>query len=509
MVAWLAWACAVQGTDHWRTPGTGHALQPRRPRRQPGHGAWTHWGSWSACSSSCGEGASVRGRRCIRFPEEEQCNGKARQYRVCQREACPQGSIPFRALQCSLYNGKPVLGAQEPDRWEPFYGAPNLCDLNCLAAGHNFYYTFGRVLDGTPCAPESQGLCISGRCLRAGCDGLLGSEAQVDACGVCNGRNESCVLVQEVFRADSPASGFFGYLNVTRVPAGARHIKVTDRSRNYLALMSADQRYLLNGNWAIDDPGEYKAAGTRVRYSRRADQEESLEAEGPTREDLLVMVLFFQEDHQGIHYQFWRPRQRFRHAQGDPLPLRQPQVREAEGAPLAVGERRLSPGTTAALLAGPHFPYARKSDSRRPPGEPTPAPPRGPTHPGRCGSCEAPKGRSQRIHHYCGSDFVFRAWILSKQPVGQETRYDLQVKEAYRNRFPLGHREYLWVPNTCDCPPLTEQREYVLMARRHVNFEHTRNRLLLPHGGYARSWSPREDLQLREAAKYCGAATGQ
>lgn len=31
-----------------------------------------------------------------------------------------------------------------------------------------------------------------------------------------------------------PWTGFFGYKNVTQIPAGARHIKVTDRSRNYL-----------------------------------------------------------------------------------------------------------------------------------------------------------------------------------------------------------------------------------------------------------------------------------
>lgn len=43
--------------------------------------------------------------------------------------------------------------------------APNLCDLNCLAEGHAFYHSFGRVLDGTPCTPGAQGLCIAGRCL--------------------------------------------------------------------------------------------------------------------------------------------------------------------------------------------------------------------------------------------------------------------------------------------------------------------------------------------------------
>ncbi|KAJ6644794.1 hypothetical protein lerEdw1_013545, partial [Lerista edwardsae] len=164
------------------------------------------------------------------FPEEEPCKGKSRQYRVCEldvstlappkwcadacwspffcpRQDCPAGSIPFRAIQCSLYNGKPILESQVQYQWVPFHGAPNLCDLNCLAVGHNFYYTFGRVLDGTRCSPQSQDLCISGQCLRVGCDGILGSDAQADACGICNGKNESCIFVQQVFQAAFPSSG--------------------------------------------------------------------------------------------------------------------------------------------------------------------------------------------------------------------------------------------------------------------------------------------------------------
>lgn len=31
--------------------------------------------------------------------------------------------------------------------------------------------------------------------------------------------------------------GYFGYMNVTKIPAGATHIKVTDKSRNYLGRM--------------------------------------------------------------------------------------------------------------------------------------------------------------------------------------------------------------------------------------------------------------------------------
>ena len=41
----------------------------------------------------------------------------------------------------------------------------NLCELSCLALGHNFYYNFGHVLDGTSCDKEPGAVCVNGRCL--------------------------------------------------------------------------------------------------------------------------------------------------------------------------------------------------------------------------------------------------------------------------------------------------------------------------------------------------------
>ncbi|XP_019599727.2 ADAMTS-like protein 5 isoform X3 [Rhinolophus sinicus] len=322
-----------------------------------GSGEWTLWGSWSPCSSSCGRGLSVRSRRCIRFPREELCWGNTHEYRLCQLPDCPPGAVLFRDLQCSLYNGHPVLGPQKTYQWVPFYGAPNQCDLNCLAVGHAFYHSFGRVLDGTPCSPGSQGLCVAGRCLSAGCDGLMGSDAREDHCGRCGGANDSCLLVQRVFR---DAGAFAGYWNVTLIPEGARHIRAAHRSRNHLALMVSDGSYVLNGNWAVSPPGTYEAAGTRVVYTRATGSEETLHAAGPTSQDLLLQVLL-QEPNPGIEFEFWLPRERYgpfqEQAQALSWSLRQPQPREVEPqppetpvSPAAIPPRTLtpSPGETPA-----------------------------------------------------------------------------------------------------------------------------------------------------------------
>ncbi|NXK57172.1 ATL5 protein, partial [Chauna torquata] len=327
---------------------------------QPAWGAWGPWGPWSACSSSCGDGVALRTRRCLRSAEEEPCTGDPRQYRLCQLQGCPGGSVPFRAMQCSLYDDKPVLGTPARYRWVPFYGAPNVCDLNCLAVGHNFYYTFGRVLDGTRCGPGSPDLCIGGRCLvgprgdrsprvpgphpcpdtlswlpqSVGCDGILGLGAQPHACGRCDGGQDGCLFVHRLFQGTEPSSGYFGYMNVTKIPAGATNIKVTDKSRNYLALMTSDGHYVLNGDWSIAWPGPYEAAGTRLLYARAPDGTESLEATGPTDEDLHVLVLL-QEPNPSIEYEFWLPRGHPQPGPGDTSPLRQPQPRGAGSPPPA------------------------------------------------------------------------------------------------------------------------------------------------------------------------------
>ncbi|PNI16769.1 ADAMTSL5 isoform 7 [Pan troglodytes] len=271
-----------------------------------GPGEWTPWVSWTRCSSSCGRGVSVRSRRCLRLPGEEPCWGDSHEYRLCQLPDCPPGAVPFRDLQCALYNGRPVLGTQKTYQWVPFHGAPNQCDLNCLAEGHAFYHSFGRVLDGTACSPGAQGVCVAGRCLSAGCDGLLGSGALEDRCGRCGGANDSCLFVQRVFRD--------------------------------AALMGGDGRYVLNGDWAVSPPGTYEVAGTHVVYTRDTGPQETLQAAGPTSHDLLLQVLL-QEPNPGIEFEFWLPRERYSpfqaRVQALGWPLRQPQPRGVEPQPPA------------------------------------------------------------------------------------------------------------------------------------------------------------------------------
>ena len=56
-----------------------------------------------------------------------------------------------------------------------------------------------QVTDGTECRPYSNSVCVRGKCVRTGCDGIIGSKLQYDKCGICGGDNSSCTKVVGTF----------------------------------------------------------------------------------------------------------------------------------------------------------------------------------------------------------------------------------------------------------------------------------------------------------------------
>uniref|UniRef100_A0A803J5Z0 ADAMTS-like 5 n=1 Tax=Xenopus tropicalis TaxID=8364 RepID=A0A803J5Z0_XENTR len=429
---------------------------------------WSVWHSWSPCSRTCGGGAAVRTRTClIRDQGSPMCPGEMRQYQVCNTQDCPSGVADFRHFQCSAYNKKPLMGNYF--RWVPFYSGQSDCELSCLAEGQNFYYNFGRVLDGTSCHSDYDGLCINGQCLKIGCDLILGSEEKTDICGVCGGKNISCRHYHNVYTTKYPPSAL--------------------RNRNY--------HYVINGNWAISYPGVYNVAGTKVHYKRAADNQETFESQGPTSEDLHIMVLFT-EQNLGIEYEYWLPKDYYIQHQRDRSSLQE--YGEVSVPPTHPSTTQPTPKTTAQILTH----HIKKQPQARLQRENTEwNQVKESIENSKCGKCKKVKGRQNKVKQYCQKDFVFRGRVLSKKTVGKETCYDIQVVMTYKNNFPILRREYIWVPNTCDCPYMSEKREYIIMARRHVNYEHTLNRILLETHSFVRPYSPKEDKMLRDLDKEC------
>ncbi|XP_077568957.1 ADAMTS-like protein 5 [Stigmatopora nigra] len=504
--------------DSARDPySEGLSARSTRTRRQLYfRNEWASWSGWSVCSRSCGSGASVRTRTCItRNPVGGPCGGDPRQYRICNTKECPPGSGDFREMQCAAFNGRQLVTGNT-FKWTTFHGGSNPCELNCLASDHNFYYNFGRVLDGTACDKVPGSVCVNGRCLKPGCDSILGSKEKEDACMVCGGKNTTCLHHRSVYQSNGlQAGGPFGYNEVAKIPAGATHIRVTDNSGNYLALQNGHSQFVINGNWKISVPGEYPIAGTKLLYRRSADTWESFEVPGPTQEDLHLMVLATGRN-PGIEYEYWLPPDQYdlhhgrsplrqAHQSGNYIPRQQPTI------PTTTATTTRSP----AVITHPHRSVVRpQKPARHPPSNPIlpPRQEREENHrnllpqpsPGRhCGKCRRVKGRRERHRQYCQKDFIFRARVLGKLYRGEETRYDVQILHTYRNGFRLEHREFLWVPNVCDCPNLERGKQYILMVRRHINYEHTLNRILLEEDSYVVPYRPREDELVQQLQSLC------
>ncbi|CAF97869.1 unnamed protein product, partial [Tetraodon nigroviridis] len=182
-----------------------------------------------------------------------------------------RGRVP--SGQCAAFDSQEFMGRLY--NWEPFteVGADKQCELTCRPAGYRFYVRLAeRVRDGTPCFNVTSGdVCVEGRCTTEGCDGILGSGAVVDKCGLCGGREASCRKVTGSFQNLTVPHGYHKILDI---PAGATFITVTERraSPNYLAMRSGTGASVVNGRWAVDPPGEYRAGGTTFTYTRPRDR---------------------------------------------------------------------------------------------------------------------------------------------------------------------------------------------------------------------------------------------
>ncbi|CAB1323371.1 unnamed protein product, partial [Coregonus sp. 'balchen'] len=126
-------------------------------------------------------------------------------FRSCNTEPCPRGQRDFREEQCSQFDGKHfnINGLPPTVRWMPKYSGilmKDRCKLFCRVTGTMAYYQLkDRVIDGTPCGPDTYDICVQGLCRQAGCDHVLNSKAKNDKCGVCGGDNSSCKTLAGTF----------------------------------------------------------------------------------------------------------------------------------------------------------------------------------------------------------------------------------------------------------------------------------------------------------------------
>uniref|UniRef100_A0A8C1WKR6 ADAM metallopeptidase with thrombospondin type 1 motif, 17 n=1 Tax=Cyprinus carpio TaxID=7962 RepID=A0A8C1WKR6_CYPCA len=275
------------GSDKWCRAGE---CVSKTPIPQHVDGDWSPWSTWSMCSRTCGTGACFRQRKCDNPPVE---------HKVCEGPPCSKGLPTFRDQQCQSHDRQP--SKKKSQMWTAVIDDEKPCALYCSPIGSDAPVLVAeRVLDGTPCGPYESDLCVSGKCQKIGCDGIIGSSAKEDRCGICNGDGKSCKIV----KGDFNHSKGMGYIEAAVIPVGARRIKVVEDkpSHSFLALKDSSKRSI-NNDWKIELPGEFELAGTTVRYVRRGLWEK-MSAKGPTKTPLHLMVLLFHDQTYGIHYEY-------------------------------------------------------------------------------------------------------------------------------------------------------------------------------------------------------------
>ncbi|NXC29407.1 ATS7 metalloproteinase, partial [Campylorhamphus procurvoides] len=274
-------------------------------RPEPIDGGWSSWGSWAACSRSCGAGVQSAERHCNTPTPKyggRYCLGERKRFRICNVRPCPPDKPSFRQVQCSQFN--PMLYKGKLYKWTPVPNNINPCELHCRPE-HEYFAEKLRdaVVDGTPCYERdaSRDMCINGICKNVGCDYEIDSHAVEDRCGVCHGDGSTCHTVHKTFE-DSEG---LGYVDIGIIPVGAReiHIEEVAEAGNFLALRSEDpEKYFLNGGWTIQWNGDYRVAGTTFTYKRTGNWE-NLTSPGPTVEPVWIQLLF-QETNPGVRYQY-------------------------------------------------------------------------------------------------------------------------------------------------------------------------------------------------------------
>ncbi|XP_043933862.1 A disintegrin and metalloproteinase with thrombospondin motifs 9 [Protopterus annectens] len=268
----------------------------------PTDGSWGAWSPFGACSRSCGGGIKTSLRECNR-PEPRNggryCVGRRMKFKSCNTNPCPMQK-DFRDDQCAQFNGRHLNmnGISANVTWVPKYSGILLkdrCKLFCRVAGSSSYFQLrDRVIDGTPCGPNTNDICVQGLCRQAGCDHVLNSKARRDKCGVCGGDNTSCKPVAGTFN-----TAIYGYNRIVRIPSGATNIDVQQHSYsgrpeddNYLALANHHGEFLINGHFVVSMfKRDIKVGNAVIEYSGSGHAIERINCTDRIEEELEVQVL--------------------------------------------------------------------------------------------------------------------------------------------------------------------------------------------------------------------------
>ncbi|XP_060073667.1 A disintegrin and metalloproteinase with thrombospondin motifs gon-1-like [Ylistrum balloti] len=267
-------------------------------RKDPVNGGWGQWAAWGSCSNECGVGLRQRARSCDKPVPKfggRLCTGEEEQIETCTSEVCTT-YIDIRGLQCTVLDSLPVRSSR--NTWLPYQSDKEdlLCSLTCISNTTGEVATFKDIPmdNGSPCKYDPPyGICMDGKCVAVGCDGVINSTVSEDACGVCGGNGSECKTVKGHFHRKLAYAGRNDvYQQILVLPKGSRGINVSEskRSAHFLALKDPYYgSYPLNGHGKPGRSKKFVANGAWFIYTSKWNLE-SLESMGPLRKDLHLMV---------------------------------------------------------------------------------------------------------------------------------------------------------------------------------------------------------------------------
>ncbi|XP_003374445.1 putative thrombospondin type 1 domain protein [Trichinella spiralis] len=107
-------------------------------------------------------------------------------------QQCGKKKSNYRQEKCAEFDSVPYRGSII-DHWEPVESPRNPCALICRAQMYGLTVKFQeKVTDGVQCFHNDNYVCIDGKCLLVGCDGIVNSGKKLDDCGICDGNGTSC-----------------------------------------------------------------------------------------------------------------------------------------------------------------------------------------------------------------------------------------------------------------------------------------------------------------------------
>ncbi|XP_064652603.1 ADAMTS-like protein 5 [Lineus longissimus] len=483
---------------------------------------WTAWSRWTACAT-CGQRVTRRYRECVGQLEDhtvfrvktEECPGVSRVYKPCDNKPCVRQQAGSRKYQCSIkatqrsvpehFIGKP---------WNPYIVDSYPCKLFCQPDGFNNFWSFGNVSDGTTCRTlkTKEGVCTKGKCLEVGCDGVALSEARLDMCLVCGGRNRSCTYINDEFRV-LKQPGKLGYSDVVKLPTGATNIHFMDSKNvlatqlyvqeNIFALQDSGKFYLLNSFRWYGFNGPLKLAGADVKFYFSRDGEKSVHIVGPLKEPLLVMVLQT-NPYVHIKYGYWLSDEAAKlGSSARPKVTTTPEPKAAVYQFKAVGDQSVAPvapkkeENSAAVenevtlrKKERRRKYRRRKASR---GKKCLTKPKGAD-----GKTLKFKSKLAKLHYiYCHSEFVGTVTVLSKRRYRGETRYEVDLKSTVKNTMSMAKREYLWRDRDCQGIKLRPNKVYFVMVRTRTDMRKRLTRFMIDEGSFVRKLTSKSDRMLR------------